>query len=57
MNIIFGHWSTLRPSDTPGIYPIDTGCLWGGQLTALRIDIRPERTELPCRGWLKPNNG
>jgi bis(5'-nucleosyl)-tetraphosphatase (symmetrical) len=57
LNIIFGHWSTLRPSDTPGVYPIDQGCLWGGQLTALRIDTRPERIELPCRGWLKPNNG
>jgi bis(5'-nucleosyl)-tetraphosphatase (symmetrical) len=57
INIIFGHWSTLRPSDTPGVYPIDQGCLWGGQLTALRIDTRPERIELPCRGWLKPNNG
>lgn len=57
INIIFGHWSTLRPPDIPGIYPIDSGCLWGGQLTALRIDTRPERIDLPCRGWLKPNNG
>jgi bis(5'-nucleosyl)-tetraphosphatase (symmetrical) len=57
LNIIFGHWSTLRPRDIPGVYPIDSGCLWGGQLTALRIDTRPERIELPCRGWLKPNNG
>ena len=57
MNIIFGHWSTLRTTDIPGIFPTDSGCLWGGQLTALRIDTRPERIELPCRGWLKPNNG
>jgi bis(5'-nucleosyl)-tetraphosphatase (symmetrical) len=57
MNIIFGHWSTLRAPDIPGVYAIDTGCLWGGQLTALRIDNRPERIELPCHGWLKPNNG
>jgi bis(5'-nucleosyl)-tetraphosphatase (symmetrical) len=57
MNIIFGHWSTLRAPDIPGVYAIDSGCLWGGQLTALRIDTRPERIELPCRGWLKPNNG
>jgi bis(5'-nucleosyl)-tetraphosphatase (symmetrical) len=56
INIIFGHWSTLRPSNIPGVYPIDQGCLWGGQLTALRIDSRPERIELPCRGWLKPNS-
>jgi bis(5'-nucleosyl)-tetraphosphatase (symmetrical) len=54
MNIIFGHWSTLRLQDTPGIYPIDSGCLWGGRLTALRIDTRPERIDLPCREWVKP---
>jgi bis(5'-nucleosyl)-tetraphosphatase (symmetrical) len=54
INIIFGHWSTLRPSNVPGVYPIDQGCLWGGQLTALRIDTPPERIALPCRGWLKP---
>jgi bis(5'-nucleosyl)-tetraphosphatase (symmetrical) len=38
--IIFGHWSTLgffRNSDVIGI---DTGCVWGGRLTALRLDIR-----------------
>ena len=54
LKIIFGHWSTLRAQDTPGVYPIDSGCLWGGQLTALRIDTRPERIDLPCRGWQKP---
>jgi bis(5'-nucleosyl)-tetraphosphatase (symmetrical) len=54
MNIIFGHWSTLRATGVPGVYPTDSGCLWGGQLTALRIDTPPERIDLPCRGWQKP---
>jgi bis(5'-nucleosyl)-tetraphosphatase (symmetrical) len=54
MNIIFGHWSSLRSQDTPGVYPIDSGCLWGGRLTALRIDAGPDRIELPCRGWQRP---
>jgi bis(5'-nucleosyl)-tetraphosphatase (symmetrical) len=54
MNIIFGHWSTLRAPGVPGVYPTDSGCLWGGQLTALRIDTPPERIDLPCRGWQKP---
>lgn len=53
-NIIFGHWSTLQSVDVPGVYPTDSGCLWGGQLTALRIDITPERINLPCQGWQKP---
>ena len=54
INIIFGHWSSLRTTSIPGIFPTDSGCLWGGQLTALRIDTRPERIDLPCRGWQKP---
>lgn len=36
--IIFGHWSTLGLVQRRNIHAIDTGCLWGGRLTALRID-------------------
>lgn len=45
--ILFGHWSTLVLSkniDYPNVYPLDTGCLWGGHLTALRIDTTPYQT-------------
>lgn len=38
MKIIFGHWSTLGLRHTHGIYALDTGCLWGHQLTAMRLD-------------------
>lgn len=55
LNIIFGHWSTLGPRDDPGIYPIDSACLWGGRLTALRIDTEPQRIELPCAGQQVPS--
>jgi len=55
LNIIFGHWSTLGPHAGPGIYPIDSGCLWGGQLTALRIDTTPQRIALPCPGQQSPH--
>jgi bis(5'-nucleosyl)-tetraphosphatase (symmetrical) len=54
LNIVFGHWSTLGQCDDPGVYPIDSGCLWGGTLTALRIDTTPERICIPCAGQLKP---
>ncbi|HYQ71819.1 MAG TPA: symmetrical bis(5'-nucleosyl)-tetraphosphatase, partial [Gammaproteobacteria bacterium] len=54
LRIIFGHWSTLGVPDVPGIYPVDSGCLWGGQLTALRIDTGPTRIGLPCPERLTP---
>ena len=37
-NILFGHWSTLGKIKKEHVYPLDTGCVWGGELTALRID-------------------
>lgn len=38
--IIFGHWSTLGLVTRNNVWALDTGCLWGGQLTALRIHKR-----------------
>jgi bis(5'-nucleosyl)-tetraphosphatase (symmetrical) len=34
----FGHWSTLGRIDRPDLLALDTGCVWGGQLSAVRID-------------------
>ncbi len=51
LKILFGHWSTLGAYDAPGIHALDTGCLWGGQLTAVRLDgNQPARVEYPCPG-------
>ena len=36
--IVCGHWSALGRFSGLGVYAIDTGCVWGGQLTALRLD-------------------
>jgi bis(5'-nucleosyl)-tetraphosphatase (symmetrical) len=55
MKIVFGHWSTLGRCSEPGVYPLDTACLWGGELTALRIDSAPpQRFTLPCTGRQTP---
>ncbi len=40
--IIFGHWSTVHLGNENNfkqynVYPLDTGCLWGGTLTAMRL--------------------
>lgn len=56
-SIAFGHWASLEGNGTPeGIYALDTGCCWGGNLTCLRWEdkqwfvqpsTRPPREEEP----------
>jgi len=41
--IVCGHWSALGRFAGLGIYAIDTGAVWGGQLTALRLDEEDPR--------------
>ncbi len=36
--VVCGHWSALGLFMGLGVYAIDTGCVWGGYLTALRLD-------------------
>jgi bis(5'-nucleosyl)-tetraphosphatase (symmetrical) len=39
--IVFGHWSTLGYREEHNVWALDTGCLWGGALTLLRLDQNP----------------
>ncbi len=51
----FGHWSTLGLVDTPLLLATDTGCVWGGALTAVRIDSgRREVFQVKCAQARKP---
>ena len=39
VKIVFGHWAALEGKvGVPGIYALDTGCVWGRELTLLRLD-------------------
>jgi bis(5'-nucleosyl)-tetraphosphatase (symmetrical) len=38
--VIFGHWSALGLKLTPNAIALDTGCLWGGPMTAIRLEDR-----------------
>lgn len=44
--IAFGHWSTLGFLQRPDIISLDTGCVWGGALSALRLGESGARHEL-----------
>ena len=41
--IVFGHWSALSLVVLPEMLAIDTGCVWGRQLTAVRLDRKVPR--------------
>jgi len=38
--VVCGHWSTLGLLLAPNVLMLDSGCLWGGALTALRLPDR-----------------
>ena len=58
--IAFGHWSTLNAGQAAhqNALALDTGCVWGGCLTAAKLGGRPGQFELiqvKCEGLPKPN--
>jgi len=53
--LLFGHWSTLGIINKENVYALDTGCVWGGKLTALRIDTEiAEYISIDCPGAANP---
>ncbi len=53
LKIIFGHWSTLGRYASGGVYCLDTGCIWGGALSALRLDDA-RWFSVACKGVCAP---
>jgi bis(5'-nucleosyl)-tetraphosphatase (symmetrical) len=45
--LITGHWSALGLKILPNLLAIDSGCLWGGALTAIRLEDRAI-FQVPC---------
>ncbi len=39
VTVAFGHWSTLGHIHRAGVLAMDTGCVWGGCLSALRVGV------------------
>ncbi|MFZ5513948.1 MAG: symmetrical bis(5'-nucleosyl)-tetraphosphatase [Pseudomonadota bacterium] len=53
--VVFGHWSTLGRTRLPAALALDTGCLWGGKLTAVRLDDASlPFVSVDCAGALHP---
>jgi bis(5'-nucleosyl)-tetraphosphatase (symmetrical) len=48
--VISGHWSALGLKLTPHVALLDSGCVWGGALTALRLEDRSIH-QVTCRGY------
>jgi len=45
-SVVFGHWASLEGKGAPpGIYALDTGCCWGGDLTCLRWEDKTYFTQ------------
>ena len=47
--IVFGHWSTLGLMQRPDLLALDTGCVWGGSLTAIRLDTEAPPVQIASR--------
>jgi bis(5'-nucleosyl)-tetraphosphatase (symmetrical) len=52
VRVIFGHWSALGFVREHGVIGLDTGCVWGGSLTALDVSAPDEKpVSTPCKGY------
>jgi bis(5'-nucleosyl)-tetraphosphatase (symmetrical) len=48
--VVCGHWSALGLKATARLAALDSGCVWGGKLTAMRLEDRA-LFQVPCAGY------
>lgn len=56
VTVAFGHWSTLGRLERKDVWALDTGCVWGGCLSAMRLsgDGQRELIQVKCEQAQKP---
>lgn len=53
VTVVFGHWSQRGLVMRPNLIGLDTGCVWGGKLTAVNLSDRT-LTQVPCPQYQMP---
>jgi len=51
VRVIFGHWSALGLVERSGVLGLDSGCVWGGSLTAANLDSDRPLVSVHCREY------
>ncbi len=54
VRVVCGHWSMLGLLRRKDVLALDTGCVWGGALTAVDLDSDAAAIQLKCRGHQAP---
>ncbi len=57
VRMVFGHWSTLGLLQRWNLIGLDTGCVWGGRLTAVRLDGPTRIYSVSSQGYRTPTGG
>jgi len=51
VRVLFGHWSALGFIERAGVVGLDSGCVWGGALTAYDLDQARPPFRVPCAAY------
>ena len=51
VRVVFGHWSALGLVRRPDVLGLDTGCVWGGRLTAADLDTDRAPLSVDCAAY------